>query len=139
MIKVNEKVDYSRSVLDIDIQSPVFQEMLDNLNMEIQRTIKKVYDKDFQGGEITLKLNIEIPEAYKYFPKTDEFGEMTEETYKYRQPNFKHAVTTTLKKQFKQEGIYNAEKEVVLNTDGKFVVVPLENPQMSIDDYTDKE
>lgn len=134
MKKISEKVDLSKKVLDINIDSLVFKEMIDNLDLEIQRVIKKVYDKDFQSGEVTLKLSIEIPDAFKYFPKTNEFGELIQETYKYRKPNFKHSVTAVLKKQFKQEGVYSEEKEVTLDNDGNYVVVPIVNPQMSIDD-----
>lgn len=135
MHKISENVDLSKKVLDIDVESPVFGEMLDNLNEEIQRTIKKVYDKEFESGEISLKLTIEIPKAFKTFAKADEFGEIVNETYSYRAPKFDHKITTTLKKQFKQEGTYAEEREVQFE-DGKFVAIPvkLKDPQMSIDD-----
>ena len=135
MHKVSENIDLSRKVLDIDVESPVFSEMLDNLNEEIQRAIKKVYDKEFESGEIALKLTIEIPKAFKTFAKADEFGETINEMYSYRSPKFKHNITTTLKKQFKSEGTYAEEREVQFE-DGKFVVVPvkLKDPQMSIAD-----
>lgn len=35
MFKISEKVDLSRKVLDIEVDSPIFSEMLDNLNSEI--------------------------------------------------------------------------------------------------------
>lgn len=135
MHKISENIDLSKKVLDIDVESPVFSEMLDNLNEEIQRTIKKVYDKEFESGEISLKLTIEIPKAFKTFGKTDEFGEIINETYSYRSPKFDHKITTTLKKQFKAEGTYAEEREVQFEN-GKFVAVPvkLKDPQMSIDD-----
>lgn len=135
MFKISENVDLSKKVLDIDIESPVFSEMLNNLNEEIQRTIKKVYDKEFESGEISLKLTIEIPKAFKTFPKTNEFGEIVNETYSFRAPKFDHKITTTLKKQFKQEGSYAEEREVQFEG-GKFVVAPvkLKDPQMSIED-----
>jgi hypothetical protein len=134
MDKIAERIDLSSRVLEIDIYSPIFQEMLNNLNTEIERTIKKVYDKDFVGGEISLKLNIEIPKAFKDFPKKDEFGEMTVKTYAYRRPRFIHKVTTTLKKQFKQEGEYEAEREIKVDDDGRFIAVPVEDPQVSMFD-----
>jgi len=135
MLKINEKIDLSKKVLDIDVYSPIFAEMLDNLNAEIQRTIKKVYDKDFANGEISLKLSIDIPNAFKNFSKTNEFGEVLNETYTYRAPKFEHKITTTLKKQFKQEGTYEEEREVKLDGD-RFVAIPVKvkDQQISIDD-----
>ncbi|BFN03885.1 hypothetical protein [Clostridium tetani] len=131
--KIYEEVDISKKVLKIDIESPVFNAMLNDTNKEIQRCIKKVYDEEFESGEITIKLNISIPETFKTIPKVDEFGELINETYKYRRPVFKHNITSTLKKQFKQEGIYTEEKDVKYE-DGEFIVVPIKDPQMSIDD-----
>lgn len=134
MFKVDEKVDWSEKVLDISIDSPIFNEMRDNLNVEIERCIRKVYDKEFVAGEISLKLTIEIPAALKEFPKVNEFGEIVQELYKYRKPNFKHQVTTTLKKQFKQEGTYSEEREVQVDEEGNFIAVPLKSPQISMFD-----
>lgn len=131
--KIYEEVDISKKVLKIDIESPVFNAMLNDTNKEIQRCIKKVYDEEFESGEITIKLNISIPETFKTIPKVDEFGELINETYKYRRPVFKHNITSTLKKQFKQEGIYTEEKDVKYE-DGEFIVVPIKDPQISIDD-----
>ncbi|WP_346888317.1 hypothetical protein [Clostridium sp. UBA1056] len=133
MNKISEKLDLSRKVLDIDIESPVFNCMLHDLNMEIERVIKQVYDEKFEGGEITLKLSIEIPNGYETIPKTDEFGEMINETYKYRKPVFEHKVTTTLKKQYKNEGIFNEKRDIQFK-DGKFIAVPIKRSQMHIDD-----
>ncbi|EPY6430841.1 hypothetical protein [Clostridium sporogenes] len=133
MQKVNERIDLSKKVLDIDIESPVFYAMLNDVNKEVQRCIKKVYDEEFESGEISLKLNISIPEAFKVIPKTNEFGELINETYKYRKPVFEHKITSTLKKQFKQEGIYEEERDVKFE-DGKFIAVPIKDLQISIED-----
>lgn len=133
MIKIDEKRDLSKEVLDIDIESPVFYAMLKDLNKEIQRCIRKVYDEEFESGEISLKLSIEIPDAFEIIPKENEFGEMINETFKYRQPYFEHKVTTSLKKQFKQEGFYG-EKRDIQYKDGKFVAIPIKDAQIHIDD-----
>lgn len=133
MFKIKENVDLSKKVLDIDVESPVFQCLLKDLNKEIQRCIKKVYDEEFESGEISLKLTIEIPEADKVIPKVDEFGEMINEVFRYRKPRFEHKVTSTLKKQFKQEGLYTEERDIQFE-DGRFIAVPIKDAQMSIDD-----
>ena len=133
MIKIDEKIDLSRIALAIDITSPVFYAMLKDLDKEIQRCIKKVYDEEFESGEITLKLNVEIPNAFETIPEQNEFGEMVNKTFKYRQPYFEHKVTTSLKKQFKQEGFYKEKRDIQLK-DGKFIAIPIKDAQMHIDD-----
>lgn len=133
MKKISESIDLSKKVLEIDIESPVFNCMLQDMNEEIQRIIQKVYDEEFSEGEITLKLNLSIPFDYKEIPKTSEYGELINELYRYRKPRFEHKITATLKKQYKQEGLYSEEKEIKF-IDGQFVAVPIEDPQLHIDD-----
>lgn len=133
MQMISEKVDLSNKVLEIDIESPIFKIMLHDLNMEIKRAIDKVFERDFELGEITLKLKMEIPDGYKEYPKTDRYGNSTTETYKYRKPRFEHTVTTTLKKQFKQEGIYAEERDIKF-VDGQYLACPIQDPQISVFD-----
>lgn len=133
MNKVNEKIDLSRKILEIDIESPIFKNMLHDLNLEIKRAIEKVYDEEFEVGEISLKLKLSIADDYKVYPKENEFGEIINETYQYRRPYFEHQVSTTFKKQYKQEGLYTEEKEVKC-IDGNYVVAPLKEPQLSMFD-----
>lgn len=133
MEKLYEREDLSRKVLEIDIESPVFNYMIKDLNKEIERCIEKVYENESEGGEITLKLNIAIPEAYEILPKEGEAGEMLSETYKYRQPRFEHKLTTTLKKQYKQEGLYTDKKDIQLK-DGKYVAVSIKDVEVYFDE-----
>lgn len=135
MQKISEKVDISNKVLEIDIDSPVFEGMLSNLNEAILRTVEKVFSKEFASGEITLKLGIGIVTGYKQIPKTDpDTGDIVLEEYKYRKPVFEHKVTNTLKKQFKSEGTFEEERAIKFENE-KFIAVPLENPQMRFEDY----
>lgn len=137
MIKISENVDLSKKVLEIDIQSPIFACMLNDLNSEIVRVIDKVYKGEFEGGEVNLKLGLTIDNGYKEFPRENEYGETIYDTYKYKKPNFEHNVTTTLKKQYKQKGSYTEEKEVVYE-DGQYMVKPIEEPQMNLFEMEDK-
>lgn len=137
MIKISENVDLSKKVLEIDIQSPIFEGMLNDLNSEIVRVIDKVYKGEFEGGEVNLKLGLTIDDGYKEFPRENEYGETIYDTYKYKKPNFEHNVTTTLKKQYKQKGSYTEEKEVVYE-DGQYMVKPIEEPQMNLFEMEDK-
>lgn len=133
MIKIDEKADLSKQALEIDIDSPTFNCLRQDLNKEIQRCIRQIYDEKFEAGEISVKLTLEIPDAFKTIPGTDETGELVHELYKYRQPRFEHKITTTLKQRFKQEGVFTGEREVVFE-DGRFIASPIKNPQISMEE-----
>lgn len=134
MIKVSENLDLSKKVLEIDIESEIFSYMMQDLNEEIQRCVQKVYDEEFESGEISLKLNIEIPNAYENIPRTDqETGEVMYDTFKYRKPFFEHKITTTLKKQYKQDGQYTDKRDVKFE-DGRYIAVPVKQAQISMYD-----
>ncbi|GEM_PF-1351847 len=139
MNKISEKLDLSRKILDIDVESPIFDEMRGALDKQIQKVIQLVYDGNFQSGEISLKLNLELPTHYKTIPEVDsETGEMVEREYKYKRPVFEHKLTTTLKKQFKDEGSYSNERDVQL-IDGYFIAVPFKKNQISLFDNLNME
>lgn len=138
MIKVNEDVDLSKQVLEINIDSPVFNCLRQDIDKEIQRVIRNVYDEKFEAGEISIKLNLEITDDYQNIQRKDEEGNAFNDTFKYRKPNFEHKITTTLKKRYKQEGVFTGKREVVFQN-GEFVTIPLIDPQMSIDDLKDEE
>lgn len=83
-----------------------------------------------------MKLNIEIPTGVETIPRKDEFGDMVNDTFTYKKPKFEHKITTTLKKQYKQEGIYTEKRDIQL-IDGVYVAVPIKNAQMCIADLQD--
>jgi hypothetical protein len=131
--KTTEKMDYAKKILEISIESEIFSSMLKDLNSEIQRCIHHVYDEKFESGEINLKLIIGLPEAHENYPAIDKNGEATVLSIKYRKPVFEHKVTTTLKQQYKRDGGYHDKRDIQLR-DGKFVAIPIKNPQISIGD-----
>ncbi|MFR1907538.1 MAG: chromosome segregation protein SMC [Clostridium neonatale] len=141
MIKIDEKKrDLSKRVLDIDINSPIFAGMLDDLNKEIQRVIQNVYEGKFASGEISLKLDLKIVSGFEEMPRVDEYGEMITETYEYKKPDFEHKITSTLKQQYKQEGSYSERKEVVWDEiDKKFIVKPIRKPQLEFANLENRE
>lgn len=128
-----EKMDYTKKILEISIESEIFSSMLKDLNSEVQRCIQHVYDEKFESGEITLKLTIELPESHENYPAIDEYGEGIVLTIKYRKPVFEHKVTTTLKQQYKRDGGYIAKRDIQFR-DGKFIAIPIRDPQMSMGD-----
>lgn len=46
--------------LDVNVNSPVFKAMVDDANKEIRRVLLEVYNGNFDGGEITIKLKLDI-------------------------------------------------------------------------------
>jgi basic membrane lipoprotein Med (substrate-binding protein (PBP1-ABC) superfamily) len=136
MRKISEMIDLSKRVLDIDIESPVFNAMLNDLDEEIQRVVKSVYNGEFASGEISLKLELKIRDAYKEIPSEDIYGNIINEKYEYKKPNFEHKITPTLKKQYNSKGSYEENKEVVWDKiNEKFVVQPLMDPQIKFMDF----
>jgi len=135
MEKVRENVDLSKQVLDIDVESPIFKQMMTDLNQEVKRVIEKVFNQEFESGDINLKLNLDIINGYQEYYDTDETtGEQIEEVYRYKKPLFKHTVTSTLQKKYKNEGGYSEDKEVIFE-DGQYKVKPIINPQLNIEDF----
>lgn len=113
------------NILKINIDSPVFKQMLTDLDKEIKRVIEKIYDEEFESGEISLKLKLTQIEDHKEYPKQDELGFEESEIYWYKKPYFKHSVSTSLKKQYKQEGEFVPEAEIKL-IDEDYVLVPVQ-------------
>ena len=134
MKKVNEKVDLSKKVLAVNIDSPVFQPVIDSLNEQIIEVIKKVYNGEFESGDIALKIKLSTPTEYKQFPAENDIGEPTVEEYKYKALQFNHSITTTLKKVDKENGRYWGEKELKKDDFGNFIEAPIEDPQLSMFD-----
>lgn len=134
MQELSEKVDLSKRVLGVDINSPIFANVLGELNAQIVEVIKKVYDGEFASGDISLKFTLSIPSYIKEFPAVNEVGEDIVKEYKYKALHFKHDITTTLKKVGKTKGEYYGEKELKQNDDGEFVEVPVTNPQIGLFD-----
>lgn len=134
MKEISENVDLSREVLNVDIDSPVFKPMLDNLNGKIIETVKKVYNEEFESGDISLKITLTVPTETKKFPVETLPGEHpTVKTYQYKVLQFKHNITSTLKKVDKDEGNYWGDKELK-EDDGKLIEVPVEDPQIGMFD-----
>jgi hypothetical protein len=133
MQELSEKVDLSKKVLGVDINSPIFQSMLNKLNYQIVEVIKKVYDKEFESGDISLKITLKVPTCIEEFPAVNEFNEPVTKEYKYRSLYFKNDITTTLKKVDKTSGEYKSIKELK-EDNGEFIEVPIENPQVSLFD-----
>lgn len=108
--------------------------MLDDMDKQIIKVVKKVYDEEFESGDISLKITVKVPKRIKEFPSENEDGEPTTQLYEYKALDFDHNITTTLKKVDKTTGHYYGNKELKIDDEGNFVEKPIKDPQISIFD-----
>lgn len=136
MTQIGEKTDLSRAVLNVDLDSPLFENMRGELDEQIKKVLLKAYNKEFASGDISLKLTLAVPTSYKDFPVESKIpGEPpVMKSYKYKSLQFKYNITTTLKKVDKFDDEYCGNKELKKDDSGEFVEVPVKDPQMSMFD-----
>lgn len=116
---------------EINVDSPLFKEALNLLDSEIKRIVEKIYNDEFKSGEVTLKLNISLVEDFKEFPVEDELGFKENKIVYFNKPVIEHSVSTSLKKQYKEKGSISLDSEIK-KIDDQFILVPVEEPQLSM-------
>lgn len=123
--------ELDREVLEIELQSPIFNGMREQLGEAIQEAFEKVFNKEFEAGEIALKLSVSMPETYKEIPVENRItGEIVKEKKPYRYPRLKFTVTTNFKKKNKAEGQYvDCDRKIELDDD-VFIIKKVEDAQM---------
>ncbi|APQ72855.1 hypothetical protein RSJ22_12235 [Clostridium botulinum] len=134
MQEIKEIKDLSKQVLAVDIESPIFKNMMDTLNGKIIEVIKNVYNEEFESGDIALKMTLSVPKTIKEIPAQNEFGDPIVKTIKYKALQFKHNITSTLKKVDKDEDYYYGDKELKKDEEGNFIEEPIQNPQVTMFD-----
>jgi hypothetical protein len=120
--------------IEIDINSPVFEEYCNSLNKNIISCMRELYAGNFSGGEISTKIGIELENGYEFYTSKDaESGEITEKAYEFLKPTFEHKITLTLKKRHETKGGFNERME--LKSDGdKFILAEVTKAQLSLFD-----
>lgn len=116
---------------EVTIYAEMFKPMLDNADAALKRVLNEVYGENFQGGEITIKLKVEIPEDYKNIPTVNDDGEIVPIRYVYKTPAFDYKVSTTLNKKYKTDGSYKSDKEL-FEEDGVFLIKEIDDPQIKM-------
>jgi len=120
--------------LEFSIHSPVFEDFKTDINENIQACMKEVYAGNFEGGEISAKISIELGYGYEHYPATDENGEISDKVYQYRKPVMEHKITLTLKKRHETKGKYNAEGMELKADDDRFILAEVAKAQLSFVD-----
>lgn len=92
---------------DISIDSELFKEMLDDLDKSILYVFAHLYQQQFEGGEINIKIELGLD--------TIEDQDGNGEVYEYVTPTVKFNRNVVMKKQAKNTGFWvNREKELLL-------------------------
>lgn len=113
----------------LDVNSPAMESAVKSLDMMLKRCLNQLMEGNFEGGEITLKLDVNVEPQVEWFPTVDKYtGENTSTPYEYRKPSIKHKATMQLKQKDECSGAYTGKVEIK-EIDGDFVVFPIEDRQ----------
>ena len=113
----------------LDVNSPAMESAVKSLDMMLKRCLNQLKEGNFEGGEITLKLDVNVEPSVEWFPTVDKYtGENTSTPYEYRKPSIKHKATMQLKQKDECSGAYTGKVEIK-EIDGDFVVFPIEDRQ----------
>lgn len=117
----------------INFESEIFYSTRNSLNFAIKSILEKCYSREFESGDVTIKINISVLDDYVELPAEDETGEISSALYEYRRPAFKSSIGTSLKKTSKREECYfpNAELKKV---DDDFALFELPKAQIELQD-----
>ena len=116
----------------LDVNSPAMESAVKSLDMMLKRCLNQLMEGNFEGGEITLKLDVNVEPSVEWFPTVDKHtGENTSTPYEYRKPSIKHKATMQLKQKDECSGAYTGKVEIK-EIDGDFVVFPIEDRQTSL-------
>lgn len=116
----------------LNVNSPAMESAVKSLDMMLKRCLNQLMEGNFEGGEITLKLDVNVEPSVEWFPTVDKYtGENTSTPYEYRKPSIKHKATMQLKQKDECSGAYTGKVEIK-EIDGDFVVFPIEDRQTSL-------
>lgn len=107
----------SNSIEILSLDSPIFAELKQQINSEIQRVLMQADLGNFQGGEISAKINIVLYPDYV-------------DDYDFKRPGIDYQVVTNLRKQYKQTGGFHPQYEELRAIDGVYGLVHIEDAQM---------
>lgn len=127
--QMNERLEE----VPLNIYSPIFKDMLEQLDKELQRVLINVYEGKFESGNVKVSLNVEINEAILEVPTTDRAtGEVITIPKCFRKPKFEYKTNSTLNKKHEIKGEYNERREIILE-DEKFIARSIYDPQIKFD------
>lgn len=114
---------------EITFESIPFKEIRPSLDSAIRNVIKNVYEGNFSGGEITLKIKVSIEDTTTYI---DTPGVPDGMPYDFKRPVFDNLVTTTLKKVEKEESSFGSNKVEIRETEDSYALFEIPSNQMKL-------
>ena len=114
--------------IEINIDSSVFEELRENINDAMLKCLEEVHQGNFNGGEISIKINIDFDKEQEVLPN--------HKIMHYKKPNIEHKTSLTLKRNLSVKGGYN--EKLALKKDGKrFILERVHEAQLSLEDLED--
>ena len=119
---------------EVNVNSPIFEEFICNLNTAILKCLSEMHADNFSGGDISAKISIEVERACELFPAgLDENGREKTKAYHYKKPAIEHKVTLTLKKREEAKGSYSEDLELKQD-DERFILSEVRRAQMTLEE-----
>jgi hypothetical protein len=117
----------------IDIRSPVFQELLDNVDEKLEMLLEQLETGEFYGGDISIKISVESQDDVKHYDKITDEGKQYKEALKYKRPVIEHKTKLVLKKQSESKGSYAQNNMEMVKVDGVWILRELPDQQMKME------
>jgi hypothetical protein len=118
------------------IESPFYENMRALFNIKLGELLQELVSEEFDEGDITLKLNLSIAEAYAEVAKPDfDNGGERKEQCAYPHPYADYEVKMTLKHTSKDKGRKN-ERVAFKYRDGRYIAIPVPTDQVTFDELS---
>ena len=120
------------NILKLNINSNAFENMKEDFDKVLKRTLGNMQIKESDEATLTLKLNIsltemEVPDFESEFPNA---------MRKIHKPRFDHKVSSVMQIKTEESGHLKGEYELVWDEEAQdFVMKPIDNGQTSFDDF----
>ncbi|MCL2357118.1 MAG: hypothetical protein FWC70_08180 [Defluviitaleaceae bacterium] len=117
-------------------QSDAFKDFNENFNRKITECLYELYHGNFEGGEISAKISIELVDCTRAVHLQDEYGQGASTTKVYRTPQIETKVTLTLKKRTEAKATYSERTlELKFDKEGqRFTLSEVPQIQMKLTD-----
>ena len=113
----------------VDINGEVFKTMRCDLQLVLHNVLYEIFNKNFESGDITLKLNVGTSLEFEDVP--DGMGGWTRAHYDI--PKFSYKINYALQKKDNIDGAYIAKGQVLALENGYFELVDVEKAQMEME------
>lgn len=119
------------NILELNINSNAFENMKEDFNAVLKRTLANMQQKGSNEAALTLKLSISLDES-----EVRDFDSQEPNAYRrVYKPGFDHKISSVMQIKTEKSGSFNGEYELVWDEDLEdFVMKPINNGQPSFFD-----